>query len=83
MNEQKYKPSETAKKGAMSATVAGGGVGFAYLIVLASRYILKHEMSVDEAFLVAGAITAGIAGAGRGVESAVKWYINIKKEIKE
>lgn len=72
----------TAKKGAMSAGFAGGGVGAAYLIVLFSRHIMKHEMSVDEAFMVAGAITAGIAGAGRAIENVVKWYYNLKKEVK-
>jgi len=69
----------SAKKGATSATVATGGVGTAYAIVVIARHFFKHEFTIDEALLLAGVLTAGIAGVGRAIENAVKWYIQLKK----
>lgn len=76
--ENKLDKKVTATKSSVSGGVAAGGYGLGSVIVLIAKW-RGIEMSTETALLIAGVIGTAIAGAGRAVENAVRFYAKLKK----
>jgi len=72
----------TAGKSSISGGVAAGGYGIGSVIVLIAKW-RGIDMSTETALLIAGVIGTAVAGAGRAVENAVRFYAKLKKIAKE
>lgn len=68
----------TATKSTVSGGVAAGGYGIGSVIVLIAKW-RGIDISTETALLIAGAIGTAVAGAGRAVENAVRFYAKLRK----
>lgn len=68
----------TATKSTVSGGVAAGGYGIGSVIVLIAKW-RGVDISTETALLIAGAIGTAVAGAGRAIENAVRFYAKLRK----
>lgn len=68
----------TATKSTVSGGVAAGGFGIGSVIVLIAKW-RGIDISTETALLIAGAIGTAVAGAGRAIENAVRFYAKLRK----
>jgi hypothetical protein len=75
---EKLDKTVTATKSTVSGGVAAGGYGIGSVIVLIAKW-RGIDISTETALLIAGVIGTAVAGAGRAVENAVRFYAKLKK----
>lgn len=83
MDEEKFDAKKPATKAVVSGSVTAGGFGLGATVVLIAKYVLKQDISLEAGLAIAGGITAGVSGLGRGIETAIKWWFNMKKLARE
>lgn len=76
--DEKLNKTTAAVKGSITGGYAAGGYGLGSMIVLVAKW-RGIEMNIETALLIAGVIGTAIAGAGRVVENAVRFYAKLKK----